>query len=268
MRGISFNSRHQSPCTIAGYLLGACLTDPGRGIIEALPSEDPGSWWYILTADTDCQCNTVFYSMISECSVCQGDLVRPWSQWIANCTNSTFVMSFPRPIPSGTAIPAWAFLNVTMTDTFDPATAQLYQASNSTESSAPPASSTSSVLSSNTQTSTSTGTASSTASPKTNVGAIAGGVVGGVVGVAVLCVLLGLWLKQRKARMSASVHMPEYQTVPVMPQSSSGMGKIYNPDDPSTYPGAIVQTPTSKYDAGKYVEYPPSKMRYNGVAEI
>ena len=112
---------------------------------------------------------------------------------------------FPETIPVGTAVPAWAYLDVTTSNDWNLTTAKNYAAQNKTEITNP--SSTSST-SSTSMSSTSSGSASPTAttaptthtSKKTNVGAIVGGVVGGVCGAVLLLLALLFWYRRRKAQ--------------------------------------------------------------------
>ncbi|KAI0245139.1 hypothetical protein BJV78DRAFT_147273 [Lactifluus subvellereus] len=105
-----FNSLGQNPCIVAAYLLATC--NGGSWSISPL---DPGSWYTVFVDDENlCLCNTVTYSLLSACGACQDDTWTTWSQYSFNCTNKMPVSSFPNPVPSGTGVPQWALLDVTL----------------------------------------------------------------------------------------------------------------------------------------------------------
>ncbi|PPQ89162.1 hypothetical protein CVT25_006534 [Psilocybe cyanescens] len=156
--------------------------------------------------------------------------------------------SFSQPIPSGVTVPHYAYLDVETADTFNPV---LAQAAGGPESTSIPQSTSSS----------STGSTPSNGAPsdqnggkKSNAGAIAGGVVGGIVGFALIAGLV-FWLLQRKRRSSpaSSVYAPAMGSQGAMasqnPMSLTGSSypstpapKVYDPNDPSTYPTDLPQT--------------------------
>lgn len=85
------NSKGQSPCIITAYLGGACYN--GRASIPIMPysfSSDvqqefsvpalaPGFVYYGPYTDEanqiKCECNTVFYNIISACGLCQNSTI-------------------------------------------------------------------------------------------------------------------------------------------------------------------------------------------------
>ncbi|KAG8860386.1 hypothetical protein FRB91_003799 [Serendipita sp. 411] len=131
---------------------------------------------------------------MSACGSCQGSLIVKWSTWRQNCPGSLVtVASYPLEIPFDTAVPAWAYLNITLLDKFDAAMAQTVL----DEPDVTPGNQTISTSSSSftqdtaltpTSTSSSTFTASETdpatgsSSRKNSVPAIVGGRIVGVVG--------------------------------------------------------------------------------------
>lgn len=298
--GWTFNSRGQSPCTVAAYLDSACQPQPSDAYIQAL---DPGAH-YVLTqsAASECFCNTVFYSIISACAVCQGNDYLPWTTWRTNCTTS-FTDEFPRQIPVGTSVPAWAYQNLKM-DYWNATDAETYRAHNSTDIAAPsaPPSSTSSLPPSTSSAGSVTFSPisiSETPAPaesstkKTNVGAIVGGVIGGVAAIVLAVFALLFWLRHRKAqrrppsaafRHTAPLVITPYTPeptekgfsphVPTSPYSTASVGRLYNPEDPSTFPD--VQPVGSVYSQslrGSAVfsaqnGYQPAGIRYTGVPEV
>ncbi|KAG2351624.1 hypothetical protein BDR07DRAFT_1500791 [Suillus spraguei] len=220
------------PCLVAAYLDSVC--SGGDYSVNSLPS---GDHYAPPTASeaNNCQCSTVTYSLISACGDCQNATYLTWSSWSYNCTQ-IYLGVYPNNIPSGTAVPNWAYLNVT-TNGFDPVAAQ--NDGDLPESTATKAQSTVSVPSSSTASATLTSssgspTASSTSSnnsKSSNAGAIAGGVVGGVVGAAII-IGLATWyfIKRRRSTTAPSAAFSDIGGGPGYSQS--------DPSDPSTFPGS------------------------------
>ncbi|KAI0696729.1 hypothetical protein BC835DRAFT_1414122 [Cytidiella melzeri] len=283
------NSKGQSPCLVAAFLDSVCNADPASADIEALTTGQH----YVLptTAANDCYCNTVAYSLLGACAFCQGDFNLPWSSWKENCTNS-FVAQFPRNIPPTTAIPAWAYYDVSVTDRFNLTVAQALASQDSPDSTA-------SLTPSSTSASKSTSPPSpsnvqqTSPSKKSAVGPIVGGVIGGVGGLAILLTAFAIWAKRhRAARKPASADFPS--TAPLGPPVATPWSpdvkekllassvvaseypfgaRLYNPNDPSTFPGAALPgntqstTSTSLYDArAQPGGFQP--VRYAGLAEL
>jgi len=157
------------------------------------------------------------YNLISACAVCQNAQPGPWLGWNASCAAYPVPPGkWPLPIPPGTSIPAWAFINPASMDgtfNFSIALANL----NAPESAAPTTS-----FPSTSKTSTSTTTSSPTPAPantpppadSNHVGAIVGGVVGGLLGLGILLLALAFWYRRRSRRSS--------QGASQQPQSGSG----------------------------------------------
>ncbi|CAK5269647.1 unnamed protein product [Mycena citricolor] len=166
-----------------------------------------------------------------------------WSIFSQNCT-TTYISRFPEAIPSNTAVPHWAYQNVTIFDGFNATAAQ-------TQLNAPE--------------STAGGQATSTSIPsglpsshpiepvsggkKANAGAIAGGVVGGVVGAALIFVVAFLLIRRRKhsdppSRLVTSAPVSMSDAGDHITPFTGGLpaAKLYNPDDPSTFPSSIGST--------------------------
>ncbi|KDQ60966.1 hypothetical protein JAAARDRAFT_31964 [Jaapia argillacea MUCL 33604] len=274
----SDNSRGQSPCLVAAYLQGAC--NGGQYTVDALPANTH----YIgptLALTNQCQCSTVTYSLMSACGSCQNRTIETWSTWSFNCS-SVYVGVYPQNIPLGTAVPAWAYLDVTKADIFDPAAAEALNAPESTATSSKPTGSlTSSGPSSGTASSTTTGPPSSTstaAGKKSNTGAIAGGVVAGVVVLALIVAGVAFYL-MRKRRADRNAPSAMYGVQP--PMSDAGYSnppyiqqpapmtpsKYYDPSDPSTFPPSPVGSPTIHTTSSGYAGY-PRPGQYTGVPEL
>ncbi|KAE9410441.1 hypothetical protein BT96DRAFT_376167 [Gymnopus androsaceus JB14] len=181
----SFNSEKQSPCSIASSLLGVCSGNTYN--VAALPNNTV----YLgptIDAVNPCQCNTVVYSLMSACALCQNRTIITWSEWATNCF--PVFTGYPKPIPAGLHVPAYAYLDVESQDTFDATAAQ--QDANATESTALPSSSTTLAATSTSTTSTPTPTASTSDSLKSTnsdsrINTITDSVIGGVLGVRSPC---------------------------------------------------------------------------------
>ena len=71
------NHKGQSPCLVAAYLNGQCLSVPAASTVLPL-SNIPGFVDYYappapgLLEPTACSCNTVLYSLLAACGECQG----------------------------------------------------------------------------------------------------------------------------------------------------------------------------------------------------
>ncbi|CAL1716094.1 unnamed protein product [Somion occarium] len=190
--------------------------------------------------------------MMSACAYCQGSLVTRWSDWIINCPSGQVSNGqYPHAIPDGTAIPAWAF--TTISDRWDFTSARAIANSNAPDSSAA-GGPTSVFASTPTNTNGSGNNNSKPDNGKVNVGAIVGGVVGGLIGLILLSVggyLLYAHYNHRSRPTSIRpVLSPtpppvldEKLTYPLTHSfvSSSPPLRLYNPEDPSTYPGANLQ---------------------------
>jgi len=112
------NSLDQNPCLVAAYLLGVCQPN---FTVDAIPA----GYHYagpLAEEDNSCKCSTVTYSLVSACSGCQNGTIESWTTWSFNC--SQVYQEFIENIPSETAVPSWAYLDVIIADTFDPVTAQ------------------------------------------------------------------------------------------------------------------------------------------------
>ncbi|KAF9260357.1 hypothetical protein L218DRAFT_989630 [Marasmius fiardii PR-910] len=102
----SFNSLFQSPCEMGEALGGVC--SPGSFAIPPLPE----GYYYSgvnVAGVTPCVCNTVYYTMLSLCGLCQGGDADKFNLWSANCTQ-TSSSTFPSPLPSGLRVPHYAYL--------------------------------------------------------------------------------------------------------------------------------------------------------------
>jgi len=186
----AFNSQKQSPCLVASALLAVCT---GSYEVYALPDQYHYNGPDLQDANP-CQCNTVVYSLLAECGLCQSRTITMWSIWETNCA-SVSISSFPMPIPSGLHVPGWAYFDVETSDTFNESLAQAN--ANITESTAIPqpsktpvptlASSTSSAAAQPSTASDSSDVSAATNQKRSN--AIGGGLVGGFSALVLVCTL-------------------------------------------------------------------------------
>lgn len=254
------NSKGQSPCFVAAYLESVC--NNGQYTVPALL---PDESYVGPDADqaTPCDCSAVTYSLIAACAICQNssNTYIAWSLWSFNCTTA-YTTGFPQNIPSGTAVPNWAYLDVTTSDNFNVTLAQsVGDAPESTAAQVKPTSS--ATLTSGTSSPTPTSSKSS------DVATIAGGVVGGVVGLAAI-VALGTWflLRRRRTSMFPARPVSQYSSSTVDP-----MRRLYDPSDPSTFPSNLPVNSGSSFPSrnpglpyNRSEDHHPSA--YRGAPEI
>ncbi|RPD62060.1 hypothetical protein L227DRAFT_573935 [Lentinus tigrinus ALCF2SS1-6] len=295
------NARGQSPCLVAAYLHLPCGGGQNTNV-DAMTQPDQ---YY--TANNDaCQCNMVSYALFEACQNCQfdnGTTVTTFSRYSFNCTSQNVNKGYPESIPVGTAVPAWAYQDVSATDSFDLTVARGVAAEGQPDTSAsiPAGSPTpSSVFSSasgtvaDSPTTRVSGTASGSVTPSAGassssshsiVGPVVGGVVGGVVGAIALGALLFYFIRRRSNRPTPHA---EAQTVEVLPSSpawptpKSGVYEpwqtaspsaaplLYNPEDPRTYPITTNGGPPSSLVTSATLVHPTDQpiRAYNGTAEL
>ncbi|KAF8798153.1 hypothetical protein BYT27DRAFT_7203861 [Phlegmacium glaucopus] len=266
----SFNSLNQSPCDMALDLGVVCAPT------YTLSPLQPGFLYLGPTLEqaNSCQCSSVYYSVLSACAVCQNQTFLSWTGYKVNCTQ-VYDQVFQEPIPPTTRIPHYAYLDVEVTNGFSITAAE--NAGGAESSPVPQSTAT-----------TSTATATPT-SPvkhsKSNAGAIAGGVVGGVVFLSLLGGSIALILRRRKQSPPVpSTYDPVKSPDPTisygdMNYTSVVPAKIYNPNDPSTFPtndpvtfstysSSPEQRPT--FTGNSIVSTPtgPSRVQYSGAPEL
>lgn len=234
-----YNSLNQSPCTMAIFLGGACT-----GGVFSLDPLEPG-FIYLgpsRAAANPCRCSTVYYSLLSACAYCQNQSFLSWTSYDSNCT-AVYNQIFVDPIPTSTKIPHYAYLDVVTNDTFSPAAAEI--AGGPESSAVPQATGSSTTIVSSTS-------AAGNNKSKSNAGAIAGGVIGGVVFLGTVAGLVTFIIMRRGKRSSSSGETPStYYSSVASPEtvvgyadgkgdttlpSSMGSGRVYDPNDPSTFP--------------------------------
>ncbi|KAI0721996.1 hypothetical protein C8T65DRAFT_172407 [Cerioporus squamosus] len=282
------NSKGHSPCLVAAYLLVPCV---GPVSVPRLDPVQMPAYIGPLEQTEACGCNSVMYSLLEACQTCQADGsvdLLSWLEYSTNCTDPV-LLSYPNPIPSGTAIPAWAFQDVTTLNVFDVAEAELTGDTPESTASPPASTSTTSTFSaalgatatlpsssSSSTTTSSTSPSFTTGAPaesgdghrkSSNVGAIVGGVVGGVLGFlslgsAIVYMLLRQRKLDRKAEAQASgrpmstvtdVDGPSEKPMSIMSVPSM----IYDPDDPRTFPSVTDPSPLDTRAASPTPSIPP-----------
>jgi len=261
----SFNSLGQSPCLVAAYLGGVC--DDGVFTVPALANDLSIYEGPTVAQANQCGCSSVFYSLLSACAECQSaQNVLRWSAFNKNCTE-VYPQLFVGNIPSKTAVPHWAYQNVTVGDGFNVTLAQMQL--NAPESTANPKA---------TGTTLPSGLTGASSPKKSNAGAIAGGVVGGVVLLSLVCLTAFWFLRQRRKRAAPStlMHTPMgYHPGEITPFSSAiQTPKLYDPADPSTFP---TSTSSAMYSSGRVhspaytgntVTDAPRTTQYSGAPEV
>jgi len=218
----SYNTLDQNPCNVAASLEAWC--NGGQFEIPQLP---PGRHYGgpDVGEDNSCTCNTVTYSLVSACAACQGSSTWvQWTSWSTNCSTVAPPSIYPNPIPSDTRVPHWAYIDVVTANNWTVAAAQSAGDSPEATPAAP----------STTQPSPTASSSPNSNQHKSHAGVIAGAIVG-VAGVALLTASI-FWYFRRRRRLAgaqpSSFEMPE-------PKTSMSFGRLYDPNDPETFPEAF-----------------------------
>ncbi|RDX52997.1 hypothetical protein OH76DRAFT_60860 [Lentinus brumalis] len=240
------NSEGQTPCYVAAYLNIPCAGPDGSVVV---PMSRPDM---VYTAnDGICECNPLLYALFQACQACQfenGTVVIKYSEYTHNCTQNNLRPSYPKDIPSGTAVPAWAYQNVTSKGLFNLTTASAVAAQGhpDTIGSASPlvtiVSTTTYIYPFATTLSPSATGASSSSSSSEFVVPLVGGVVGGVVGL-VLLGCLAVFLRGRsKLRSMSAPHEQAARFVSpgIYPASPEW---VYEPWSPMSSTVTVLNSP-------------------------
>ncbi|KAK7460673.1 hypothetical protein VKT23_009388 [Stygiomarasmius scandens] len=212
--------------------------------------------------DKPCICSTVFFSLVTVCSYCQGGDMVTWPEFVVNCTTTVEnALPSPIPIPPGSdfAIPHWAFLPLEGNGTINFTAIGLDNQPDVTISTFATTTNTSSAPSQS-QTANNEG-----GGKGTNAGTIAGGVVGGVLGFSILAAVaffVHRRLTQKKLASSIETGKIQRSTPPGWEEGSTlrtsqylekapGSGRFYNPDDPSTFPPPVSAASSTSYNQSK-----------------
>ncbi|KAH9973136.1 hypothetical protein BGW80DRAFT_286870 [Lactifluus volemus] len=240
------------------------------------------------THTATCWCSTVLFSLLSACQECQGDPLSTWAYFSENCTRGNVpAASFPNPVPAGIRVPNWALIDITIEGIWDPS--QSYVVGDlpevppgaminrgtwmSTSSVVPSSTVTASTFSPTSSTVTSTSSSPSSTGGSSKVGAIAGGVAGGLVAVSAAALIIFFFLWRRRPQLgqhTAAVYGGTPQPVmgqvqssppddgafvpPSLPITPTTPIKLYDPNDPTTFPGYQGTIPAPA--AGVYTEVP------------
>ncbi|RPD62056.1 hypothetical protein L226DRAFT_613384 [Lentinus tigrinus ALCF2SS1-7] len=119
-----FNSKGQNPCLVAAYLHLPCAKGQNTNV-DAMTKPTQ----FYTAINDECQCNMVSYALFQACQNCQfdnGTSVNSYSRFTLNCTTQN--VGYPESVPVGTAVPAWAYQDVTATDVFNLANASIVAA--------------------------------------------------------------------------------------------------------------------------------------------
>jgi hypothetical protein len=241
-----FSSISQSPCDVAAELAGVCV----GGQFNLSPLDVGYVYLGPSTANANtCRCSSVYYSLLSACAYCQGRNYLGWSGYSTNCS-TVYVTVYTQQIPVGVKVPAYAYQDVSVADTFN---VTLAQSIKGVESSRPATASTATAINKSASsihlpTSSSAG---SQGGSTTNIPAIVGGVIGGVVGLGLIGALIAFLVfrsKQSKTQAYSSYQQsPNMAYTPnttgplisnVTPGSPASNARVYDPNDPSTFPSA------------------------------
>ncbi|KAF9647146.1 hypothetical protein BDM02DRAFT_2802311 [Thelephora ganbajun] len=278
------NSLGQDACLIGSMLDASC-----RGLVLYNYPPLNATQYYLPprkdhSGDLMCDCNTVMYNLYMACSSCQGGQIYSWTMWVPAC-DSVYVTQYPIDIAQGTAVPRWAYYNITSLPT------QTYNETVAISIGRDPEELPKQISTMLSESSTGTSgkftlTKSSTGLPGptnangsnnitkggTNVGAIVGGVVGSIVPLTILAVLVLLYMRHRRQQQGQqqqqqvlspgamdpynqrqlSTYGPPVTTVPFTP---------YNPSDPMTFPpqsppNSVTYTTPSHNTRGAYSGVP------------
>ncbi|KAN0140948.1 hypothetical protein V8E53_001392 [Lactarius tabidus] len=247
----SYNSLQQNPCWIVAYLAAVC--NGGSFIIPALLSQNSYSGPTGSDDSDMCKCNTVVYNLISACDACQGSPWVPYSLWTSNCTNKANPGTFPEPVPAGTRVPKWAYIDSSIGDSWNISQAQAVGDSPEVTGTASNIHMSTSGISHSTLTPSSSTSTSTSQHHSSDAGAIAGGVIGSLLGAGLIIGVIAWYLIRRRRARSApstaylSLHGSEndhWQPLPYPPTIETP--RLYDPSDPTTYPSGMY-TPVSDH---------------------
>jgi len=236
----TYNTLNQAPCETAAYLAAEC--HGGKFTVPQLATGNYYSGPSGSDATDRCQCNTVYYSVISDCAGCQMGTWLSYDQWHVGCKSIEPDATFPQTIASQTLVPAWAFVKINDTSKpWDNVTACIFGDAPESSGSTRPLFAPQFI-----------------AKSTHNVGMP----VGVATGSAVLILAVtgaGVWYFVRRRRrrgqqgVSSTIYHPTEQAtsgsiiVPFTPETEK---KFYNPSDPSTYPNLNVLSRDATQSAG------------------
>ncbi|KAJ7444911.1 hypothetical protein FB451DRAFT_1293817 [Mycena latifolia] len=267
-----FNSYQQNPCQVAARLAGVC----DSGSESDVPILKPGN---IYTGPTSyeanqCRCSSIFYSLLSACSICQSRQYLSWSNYSRNCS-AIYSGVFIGEIPAGTAVETWAYQNVTEYDGFNASAAEKVAASDISYSTQHSTQSTSSFSISNHAASSTaisvpqaqdSSTLISAAGSVKNKDKITWAVIGTVCAMSIgvgLALAYKLW-RRRKGIAPSAVYAPismasSQHTLFTTDGSGSGGGRGRNPPSIVTpASSSLVSLPSLFYEPSEPSAYSPA----------
>ncbi|KAH7906647.1 hypothetical protein BJ138DRAFT_1162143 [Hygrophoropsis aurantiaca] len=277
--GWADNAQGQDPCMVAQYLFssepGPC-SDSDEVAFPPLASTTGNTSFYPgPTSNTAnaCMCNTVIYSLACACGVCQGGTLESWDQWTSPCpTGQILLHQWPTAVPNDTEIPPWAYLPTSggrwdSTGSKTNATA-IAAAKSSSSSGTAEATRTSSTAASSQTGSTPSKKSSS------DIGPIAGGVAGGVAAVVILG-FLGVRFCRRPPRPAVnpqvsrvSSYSAEYSEISCTAPASQPFTRLYDPNDPSTFPRTPAPLGQNAENNGNSEAIVIGRGQYTGAPEV
>ncbi|KAJ4487752.1 hypothetical protein J3R30DRAFT_842868 [Lentinula aciculospora] len=132
------------------------------------------------------------------CRLCQtedGKVYPTWSQWTTNC--SSLNTGFPLGLPGGTAVPDWAYQDISESNAFNETLAAVVATTDHSESS-------SSASPSSTNTTSPTSSSVGPLNHTSNDDAVlVGGLLGGLIGLALLAVAILFFIRRRRQLRTA-----------------------------------------------------------------
>ncbi|KDQ54605.1 hypothetical protein JAAARDRAFT_399571 [Jaapia argillacea MUCL 33604] len=240
------NSLGESPCVVLTSLWQVCTGNATvwgplpQGDEYDPPKPDLGEV-------NACTCSSVIYVLVSACGWCQNRNYTTWAIWTTNCTSAQVTKGFPASIPSGIAVPHWAYMDVSgFGGSFDPTIALQIGDSPESSAGAPVTPSTSTTASSQPTIPISSTIPTSVPTPTTtkqnsDTGAIVGGSVGGFVVLAVAAILLMWflgWGKDETAEreLENKDYPPQSPEPPASPTLAESKYSYYATNQPRTSP--------------------------------
>ncbi|KAI0366414.1 hypothetical protein BV20DRAFT_655308 [Pilatotrama ljubarskyi] len=242
------NMHQQSPCTVTSFLLSPCTSTPSAAFIPPLNGNRSLYNFAGTSLDsTPCVCSTVTFAMLYACATCQGAeaSILPWYIVSENCT-SQYLASYPEDIPSGTSVPVWAYdEQISISGHLDIASAKQFAGYHEADA-------TLSGYYGAVQPSSTGYTPQPDPEPyelayeadSPSIGVVVGAVVGGSVGAILIVTLVILVVRRSRRRrqcmMSGPDVPPKGGRTSFEKTGGESAVKLYNPDDPTTYPGVAA----------------------------
>ncbi|KAI0637692.1 hypothetical protein C8Q77DRAFT_382912 [Trametes polyzona] len=283
------NEKGQSPCLVAAYLLSPCSPSAAGATVPALNgSRSLYNFAGTVLDSTPCVCSTVTFSMLYACATCQGAemAIIPYYITSENCTSRwLYSQDYPKPISPQTSVPAWAY------EAFDQQTGRLdiYNAKSIASEDLPDATLAGSYWEGASPTASSQPYYSyDSGSHGVSVGLVVGATLGAVLGAIVLIAALVFIVRASRRRRraltmrdagsgTAGPATPPKEREECLDQDEAlgSSTKLYNPDDPNTYPSIDEKVVALPHGPGDYTVPAPwestqakSQVAYLGTSEF